>query len=104
MGIQGVESSTVSALHVDLGFGPVKALLDSGAVHTLMSGDTNQRLRQAAPFFPVSAVQVKCVTAVGQSFPIRLAVSCKGNLVSMWLKIWFTRLFSGLISWGRLSC
>jgi hypothetical protein len=77
MGIQGVVSNTVPALHVDLGFGPVKALLDSGAVRTLMSGDTYKKLRQAAPIVPVFPVQVKCVTAVGQSFPIRLAISCK---------------------------
>jgi hypothetical protein len=77
MGIQGVTCGGLPSLHVEFGFGPVEAPLDSGAVHCFMSGIVYKRLRQASSSAQVSPVQVKCITAATQSFRVDIAVSCK---------------------------
>jgi hypothetical protein len=77
MGIQGVASSTLPAVHVELGFGPLEALLDSGAVRYLMSAQVHSTLMRTSSLAQAFPVQVKCITAVTQSFLVHTAVKCK---------------------------
>jgi hypothetical protein len=42
-----------------------------------MSGPVYRRLREASSSAQISPVQVKCITAATQSFPVDIAVMCK---------------------------
>jgi hypothetical protein len=77
MGIQGVTCRGLPSLYVKFGFSPIEALLDSGAVPCLMSGSVYRTLREESSSAQVSPVQVKCIAAATQSFPVDIAVTCK---------------------------
>ena len=62
---------------MELAFGPVCALLDSGAVRSLMSDVAYNSLMKALPSLHTYPVTVKCVTASAQTFPVHTAVKCR---------------------------
>jgi hypothetical protein len=77
MRIWGVPPCELPALDVEFGVGPLEALLDSGAVRSLMSGQVYRTLLRTCSLPQVFPVQVKCITAVSHSFPVHIAVKCK---------------------------
>jgi hypothetical protein len=74
MCIRGVQSRQLPAVHVELGFGPLEALLDSGAVRSLMSGHMYRTLMPTSSSAQASPVQATCITAVSHSFPVHTVV------------------------------
>jgi hypothetical protein len=52
MRIRGVPSGELPAVYVELGFGPLEALLDSGAVRCLMSGHVYSTLMRTSSLAP----------------------------------------------------
>jgi hypothetical protein len=77
MRIWGVPPGELPALYVEFGFGPLEALLDSGAVLSLISGHVYRTILRTSSLPQVFPVQVKCITAVTHSFPVHTAVKCK---------------------------
>jgi hypothetical protein len=77
MGIKAVSPHPLPTLYVELGFGLLPALLDSGAARSMISVSAYDRLKQAAPFVQVTPINVNCITAARQSFPVSTAVTCK---------------------------
>jgi hypothetical protein len=76
MRIKAVTPYPLPTLYVELGFGLLPALLDSGAARSMMSVSACDRLKQAVPFVQVTPVKVNCVTMARQSFLVCTAVTC----------------------------
>jgi hypothetical protein len=72
-----VPSRQLPTVHVELGFGPLEAPLDSGPVRSLMSGHVYITLMRTSSLAQVFPVQVTCITAVTHSFRVHTAVKCK---------------------------
>jgi hypothetical protein len=77
MRIWGVPPGELPTLYVEFGFGPLEALLDSGAVRSLMSGHVYRTLLRTSSLPQVFPVQVRRIAAVTHSFPVHTAVTCK---------------------------
>jgi hypothetical protein len=62
---------------VELACGPGEALLDSGAVCSLMSGTVYRNLVRARQYLVTSPSQASCISATGHSFSVECVASCK---------------------------
>jgi hypothetical protein len=75
--ILAVTHPALPYMKVELACGPVEALLDSGAVCSLMSGTVYRNLVRARQYVATSPSQAKCISATGHSFSVECVASCK---------------------------
>jgi hypothetical protein len=75
--ILAVTYTALPYVKAELASGPVEALLDSGALYSLMSGTVYRNLLRARQYVVTSHSQANCISATGHSFSVECVDSCK---------------------------